>query len=78
MLESIRKRSKSIYVFLVLGAIIVDLHILGVGPSDNDSADQGVVAMVDKIPITGREYSDLYRRQEDYYRQSLEGAAGPR
>lgn len=73
MLESIRKRSKSIYVFLVLGAIIVVFIFWGVGPSDNDSADQGVVAMVDKLPITGREYSDLYRRQEDYYRQVLKG-----
>ncbi|MCR4287294.1 MAG: SurA N-terminal domain-containing protein, partial [Deltaproteobacteria bacterium] len=73
MLESIRKRSKSIYVFLILGAIIVVFIFWGVGPSDKDSAEQGIVATVDKIPITGREYSDLYRRQEDYYREVLKG-----
>ncbi len=73
MLESIRKRSKSIYVFLILGAIIVVFIFWGVGPSDNDSAEQGIVATIDDIPITGREYSDLYRRQEDYYREVLKG-----
>ncbi len=73
MLEGIRKRSKSIYVFLILGAIIVVFIFWGVGPGDRDSADQGVVALVDNISITGREYSDLLRRQEDYYREVLKG-----
>lgn len=72
MLEKIRRKSNSIYILLIFGAIILVFIFWGVGPSDKQ-AGKDSVAVVDGNPITAREYEDLYKRQMDYFRNAFKG-----
>src|SRR3972149_10727014 len=67
MLEFIRKRTKSLYVAIIFAALSVVFIVWGIGPTGNGGVESAV-ATVDGEAITLREYTDLYRRQVDYYR----------
>lgn len=70
MLEGIRKRRNSLIILLAFAAIIIVFIFWGVGPS-GDGSGQSMVAKVEGTPITVKEYSGLYKRQVDYYKNAF-------
>lgn len=70
MLESIRKRTNSIYVLLIFGVIIVVFIFWGVGPG-GDKVQKDYVASVNGEGITVRDFQNVYRNQLEYYRNNL-------
>lgn len=71
MLEGIRKRTKSVYVLLIFGAIIIVFIFWGSGPGGDDGRGGNVVAVVDGEPILLKDYLDVYKRQVEYYRNTF-------
>ena len=71
MLEGIRKKTKSVYVLLIFGAIIIVFVFWGGGTGGDKSAGGSIVAIVNGEPIAYKDYKDIYKRQSDYYRDTL-------
>ncbi len=70
MLEVFRSRRNSYFVIIIFAVIIVGFVFFGVAPSSkkaDDGASQ-VVAIVNGSEITSGEYSNVYKRQLDYYK----------
>ncbi len=70
MLEVFRSRRNSYFVIIIFAVIIVGFVFFGVAPSGkqaDDGASQ-VVARVNGSEITSGEYSSVYKRQLDYYK----------
>ena len=70
MLDGIRKRSNSIAVAVVFAAIIIVFIFWGMNPG-RGSADRALVATVDGTPISIKDYSNLYKREVEYFRRTL-------
>src|SRR3989304_3291519 len=70
MLESIRKRSNSLYILLVLGAIIVVFIFWGIGPSGDGGNGKDVVAVVDGTGIGADDYVGFHKRQVEFYKEA--------
>ena len=71
MLEGIRKKTKSVYILLIFGAIIIVFVFWGGGTGGDKSAGGSIVAIVNKEPIAFKDYMDIYKRQTEYYRSTL-------
>ncbi|HEY4707000.1 MAG: hypothetical protein A2054_01060 [Deltaproteobacteria bacterium GWA2_55_10] len=71
MLEGIRKRRNSAIILVAFAAIIVVFIFWGVGPNGGGGNEPGVVASVDGVSITSREYANLYKRQVEFYRETF-------
>lgn len=73
MLEVIRKRRNSIFILLAFVAIIIVFIFWGVSPNtDNGTvAQNAAVAKVDGEAITSKEYSYLYKRELEYYKNTF-------
>jgi peptidyl-prolyl cis-trans isomerase D len=70
MLETIRKSTKSTYILLLFGAIILVFIFWGIGPGGGGKSTNAV-AMVNGEPISIRDYLALHKRLADYYRSVL-------
>lgn len=70
MLESFRSKRNSIFVVVVFAAIIVVFIFWGVGPS-GDGSGQNVVATVNGEAISVRDYTSLYKRETEYFKETL-------
>ncbi len=68
MLEGIRKRTKSVYILLIFGAIIIVFVFWGVDPGGDGGREGNVVAMVGSDPILLKDYKETYKRQVEYYK----------
>jgi peptidyl-prolyl cis-trans isomerase D len=71
MLEVIRKRRRSLLIMMAFFAIIVVFVFWGVGPSPRQGDVSRVVARVNREAITVEDYADRYRRQIDFYRNTM-------
>jgi peptidyl-prolyl cis-trans isomerase D len=71
MLEVIRKRRRSLLIMMAFFAIIVVFVFWGVGPTTRQGDVSRIVARVNGETITVEEYADRYRRQIDYYRNTM-------
>jgi peptidyl-prolyl cis-trans isomerase D len=71
MLEGIRKKTKSVYILLIFGAIIVVFIFWGGDTGGDKSAGGSVVAIVNNETIAYKDYIDIYKRQVEYYRNTL-------
>ena len=71
MLESFRKRRNSALIVVAFAAIIVVFIFWGVGPSGNGENDSSVVATVDGEAISYREYANLYKKEQEYYKETF-------
>jgi len=76
MLETIRKSTKSTYILLLFGAIILVFVFWGIGPGGKGKS-ANAVATVDGDPIDIREYLALHKRLTDYYRGVLKDKYTP-
>ncbi len=70
MLEGIRKRRNSLIILLAFGAIIIVFVFWGVGPTKDDNAGN-VVAVVDGVDISVRDYATVYKRQLENYKKAM-------
>ncbi len=70
MLESFRSKRNSLFVVIVFAAIIIVFIFWGVGPS-GDGSGQNAVATVNGEPITARDYTSLYKRETQYFKETL-------
>jgi peptidyl-prolyl cis-trans isomerase D len=71
MLEGIRKKTKSVYILLIFGAIIVVFIFWGGGTGGDKSAGGSIVAIVNNESIPLKDYLDVYKRQVEYYRNTF-------
>jgi peptidyl-prolyl cis-trans isomerase D len=71
MLDVIRKRRRSLLIMMAFFAIVVVFVFWGVGPTPRQGDVSQIVARVDGKTITSEEYATLYRRQIDYYRNTM-------
>lgn len=72
MLDVLRKKRRSLILLLAFAVIIiVFIFSFGVGPGPQDSSRQDVVATVDGVPISSEEFTGLYQRQLDFYRNTF-------
>ncbi len=71
MLKFVRKRRRSVFIIFAFFAIIVVFIFWGVGPRAKRSPENTVVAMVDGVKISAKDYNDFYQRQLDYYRNTF-------
>ncbi len=76
MLESIRQKTKSTYVLLIFGAIILVFIFWGVGPGGRGRS-ANAVATVNGEPIEMKAYLALHNRLQNYYRKVLKGNYTP-
>lgn len=76
MLESIRKSTKSIYILLIFGAIILVFVFWGIGPMGG-SSDRSAIAVVNGQSIALKDYVKLHRQMQDYYRNILKDRFTP-
>ncbi len=76
MLESIRQKTKSIYVLFVFAAIILVFVFWGVGPGGGGRSGNAV-AVVNGDSIDMKEYLGLHKRLTNYYRNMLKGNFTP-
>ncbi len=70
MLESFRSKRNSMFVVLVFAAIIVVFIFWGVGPG-GDGTGQNAVATVNGEVISVKDYTSLYRRETEYFKETL-------
>lgn len=70
MLEIFRSKRNSLFVVIIFAVIILVFVFWGVGPTGKQGGDEAsqVVAKVNGMEITSGEYTDLYRKQLDYYK----------
>ncbi|VAV82398.1 Periplasmic chaperone and peptidyl-prolyl cis-trans isomerase of outer membrane proteins SurA [hydrothermal vent metagenome] len=70
MLEVFRSKRNSFFVIVIFAVIILGFVFFGVAPSSKQGGDEGsqVVARVNGSEITSGEYSNIYKRQLDYYK----------
>ncbi len=70
MLEVFRNKRNSFFVIVIFAIIILGFVFFGVAPSGKKGGDEAsqVVASVNGIGITSGEYSNVYKRQLDYYK----------
>jgi peptidyl-prolyl cis-trans isomerase D len=70
MLEVFRSRRNSYFVIIIFAIIILGFVFFGVTPSSKQNVDEAsqVVATVNGSAITSGEYTNIYRRQLDYYK----------
>ncbi len=73
MLEGIRKRTKSLTVLFIFGAIILVFIFWGATPGGK-KLDERVVATINGEPVMLQDYQELYQRQVDYYKNTFKGA----
>ncbi len=73
MLEGIRKRTKSLTVLFIFGAIILVFVFWGATPGGK-KLDDRIVATIDGDPIMIEDYMELYQRQVDYYKNTFKDA----
>ncbi|MBI5886429.1 MAG: SurA N-terminal domain-containing protein [Deltaproteobacteria bacterium] len=73
MLESIRKRQKSIVILVAFAAIIIVFVFWGVGPDGMKKTSEMAVAEVNGETISGKEYAAMYKRQVEYYKSIFKG-----
>lgn len=71
MLESFRKRRNSAFIVVAFAAIIIVFIFWGVGPSGNGENDSNVVATVNGEAIPYREYANLYKKEQEYYKETF-------
>ena len=71
MLESFRKRRNSAFIVVAFAAIIIVFIFWGVGPSGNGENDSSVVATVNGEAIPYREYANLYKKEQEYYKETF-------
>ena len=76
MLETIRKSTKSTYILLLFGAIILVFIFWGIGPGGGGNSSNAV-AVVNGEPISIRDYLALHKRLTDYYRGVLKDRFTP-
>jgi len=76
MLETIRKSTKSTYILLLFGAIILVFIFWGIGPGGRGRTTNAV-ATVNGEPISVRDYLALHKRLTDYYRSVLKDKYTP-
>ncbi len=76
MLETIRKSTKSTYILLLFGAIILVFVFWGIGPGGRGRS-ANAVATVNGDPIGMKEYLALHKRLTDYYRKVLKDKYTP-
>ncbi len=75
MLDFMRKKKRSIIIVFIFFAIIIVFVFWGVGPGPNTDTVPRVVARVDGTKISNKEYTRLYRRQVEYYRNAFKGGS---
>lgn len=73
MLDGIRKKSNSLIVLLILGAIIVVFIFWGIGPGGDGGGGNDVVATVDGEGIGLKDFLGFHKRQVEYYREAYKG-----
>lgn len=71
MLDRLRNTKNSIVILVAFAAIILVFIFWGAGPGGDSSDDRNVVAMVDGTKIESKEYTALYKRELDYYRETF-------
>ncbi|MBI5681869.1 MAG: SurA N-terminal domain-containing protein [Deltaproteobacteria bacterium] len=71
MLKFMRKKKRSIVVWIIFSAIIAVFIFWGVGNFRIDKS--GVVARVNSKVISAQEFTKAYQRQIDYYKKSIQG-----
>ncbi len=71
MLEGIRKKTKSVYILLIFGAIIIVFVFWGGGTGGDKSAGGSIVAIVNNEAILFKDYMDIYKRQTEYYKDTM-------
>jgi len=76
MLETIRKSTKSTYILLLFGAIILVFVFWGIGPGGRGKT-ANAVATVNGDPIGMREYLAIHKRLTNYYRNILKDKYTP-
>jgi len=76
MLETIRKSTKSTYILLLFGAIILVFVFWGIGPGGRGRS-ANAVATVNGEPIDMKDYLALHKRLTDYYRNILKDKFTP-
>ncbi len=76
MLETIRKSTKSIYILLIFGAIILVFVFWGIGPMGK-SGNPSAVAVVNGESIALKDYVKLHKQMQDYYRKLLKDRFTP-
>jgi len=76
MLETIRKSTKSTYILLLFGAIILVFIFWGIGPGGRGRS-VNAVAVVNGEPISIKDYLALHKRLTDYYRKVLKDRYTP-
>lgn len=70
MLDSLRKSRNSKFILLAFSAIILVFIFWGVGPTKGDK-ENSVVAVVNGQDIGVKEYTNLYRREIEYYKATF-------
>ena len=71
MLDRLRNTKNSIVILAAFAVIILVFIFWGAGPGGDSADDRNVVAVVDGTKIESREYTALYKRQLDYYRETF-------
>ncbi|HBO84642.1 MAG: hypothetical protein A2073_01355 [Deltaproteobacteria bacterium GWC2_42_11] len=69
MLKFMRKRKKSVVVWIIFGIIIIVFVFWGVGNFRLDKS--GIAARVNRKVISAVEFTKAYQRQVEYYRKNL-------
>lgn len=71
MLKFMRKKKRSIVVWLIFGAIIIVFVFWGIGNFKVDRSS--IAAKVNGKVISVQEFTKAYQRQIDYYKRSIQG-----